>query len=94
MNDQKYAGSSFESFLAEEGILAECKATAIKRVLAWQLEQTMQNENLTKTDLAARMKTSRSAIARLLDPENTSISLQTMEKAAMALGKQLNIQLV
>ena len=94
MVDENYVGSSFDSFLVEEDCMAECKAASIKRVLAWQLEQTMEKENLTKSDMAARMKTSRSAVARLLDPKNTSISLQTMERAAMALGKKLEIQLV
>ena len=94
MIDEKYVGSSFDDFLNEEGIEAEVAAKAAKRVLAWQLAQLMEQESITKTILAARMKTSRAALDRLLDPENTSVSLHTMEKAAVTLGKKLEIQLV
>lgn len=92
--NENHIGPSFDDFLAEEGILTECTATAIKRVLAWQLEETMKKENLSKTAMAHRMGTSRSAVDRLLDPENTSINLQTMDKAAKAIGKRLHINLV
>ncbi len=94
MIDEKYVGSSFDDFLNEEGIEAEVTAKAVKRVLAWQLAQLMEQENITKTTLATRMKTSRAALDRLLDPENTSVSLHTMEKVAVSLGKKLEIQLV
>lgn len=94
MENNPHEGSSLEDFLIEEGNFAECRAAAIKRVLAWQMTETMKAENLSKTEIAARMQTSRSAVARLLDPNNTSISLQTMERAAQALGKRLEIQLV
>lgn len=94
MIDEKYVGSSFDDFLEEEGIEAEVTAKAVKRVLAWQLTQLMKQGNITKTTLAAQMKTSRAALDRLLDPENTSVSLHTMEKAAVTLGKKLEIQLV
>ena len=87
-------GTSLEDFLIEEGNFAECRATAIKRVLAWQMAEAMKSENISRTEMAARMRTSRSAVARLLDPGNASISLQTMERAAQALGKRLEIQLV
>lgn len=92
--NENHIGPSFDEFLEEEGILTECTATAIKRVLAWQLEETMKKENLSKTAMAHRMGTSRSAVDRLLDPENTSINLQTMDKAAKAIGKRLHINLV
>ena len=92
--NENHIGPSFDDFLEDEGILTECTTTAIKRVLAWQLEETMKQENLTKTALAIRMGTGRSAIARLLDPDNTSINLQTMDKAARAIGKRLEINLV
>ena len=94
MANQKHVGSSFDDFLAEEGIEAEVTAKAVKRVFAWQLMQLMEREQITKTALAARMKTSRSALDRLLDPDNTSVSLHTMEKAAVTLGKKLEIQLI
>ncbi len=92
--NENHIGPSFDDFLAEEGILTECTATAIKRVLAWQLEETMKKENLSKTAMAHRMGTSRSAVDRLLDPENTSINQQTLDKAAKAIGKRLLINLV
>ncbi len=93
MSNEKYAGSTFDSFLEEDGLLDECSSTASKRVLAWCLGQEMEKINLSKSELARRMKTSRSSVNRLLDPTNTSISLATMEKAARALGKKLEIQI-
>ncbi len=93
MANQAYVGSSFDDFLAEKGIEAEVTARAVKRVLAWQLLQLMEQQQMTKTALAARMKTSRAALNRLLDPDNTSVSLHTMEKAATTLGKRLEIEL-
>lgn len=93
MVNENYVGSSFDSFLEEEGMLESCTAVAIKRVIAWQIEETMKQHAISKTDLARRMKTSRASINRLLDPTNPSISLITMEKAAHALGKRLEIQL-
>lgn len=94
MVNKKHAGSNFDDFLVEAGISAEVSARAVKRVLAWQLAQFMEKEQITRTALAVRMKTSRAAVNRLLDPENTSINLHTMEKAAQTLGKKLEIQLV
>lgn len=89
-----HRGSSFDTFLQDEEIYEEVNARAVKRVLAWQLAQALEKENLTKTELASRMHTSRAAVNRLLDPNNPSLNLQTMEKAARALGKKLAIQLV
>ena len=88
----KYIGSSFDDFLEEEGILAETEAVAIKRVIAYQLAQLMERQHISKTAMARQMKTSRSALNRLLDPENTSITLQTLERAAHAIGKRLRIE--
>lgn len=93
MVNERYVGSSFDSFLEEEGMLESSTAVAIKRVIAWQIEEAMKQDSISKTDLARRMKTSRASINRLLDPTNPSISLITMEKAAHALGKRLEIQL-
>ena len=87
-------GSSFDSFLQDEGMYEEVNAKAVKKVLAWQLAQALDKENVTKTELASRMRTSRAAVNRLLDPDNPSLNLQTMEKAARALGRKLTIQLV
>ena len=67
---------------------------ALKKVLAWQITETMKKEGLSKTKMAARMKTSRSALDRLLDPGNTSVTLQTMDRAAAVLGKRLHVELM
>jgi len=93
-NKNKHVGSSFDDFLEEEGILAETEAIAIKRVIAFQLEQEMATKNLSKTALARRMNTSRAALNRLLDPENPSVTLLTLENAARALDKTLAVQMV
>jgi len=82
-----------DEFLAEEGVLAEAEAIAVKRVIAFQLAQLMETQNLTKTQLAKRMGTSRSALERLLDPDNASVTLLTLERAARALGKRIKIEL-
>jgi len=89
-----HLGSNFDDFLAEEGILGEVDATAIKRVLAFQIAQLMTEKNLSKTEMAKRMNTSRTALDRLLNPQNESATLQTLERAAIALGKRLHIELV
>lgn len=93
MNNNPHIGSNFDDFLAEEGILAEVEAAAIKQVLTFQLAQAMQRSNLTRTELATRMKTSRASVNRLLDPQNVSVTLQTLERAALAVGKKLRIEL-
>ena len=90
----KHIGSSFDDFLEEDGLLAEAEAVAIKRVLAFQIAQLMEQQNLTKTAMAKRMKTSRASLNRLLDPENESATLQTLERAALALGKRLHVEFV
>lgn len=92
--NRKYVGSDFDEFLEEEGLLAEAEAVAVKRVVAFQISKLMEEYNLTKTVMAKRMKTSRAALERLLDPENGSVTLQTLERAALALGKRLQIGLV
>ena len=86
-------GSNFDDFLAEEGLLAETESVAVKRVIAYQVEQMMKEQNLTKTEMSRRMNTSRAALERLLDPANQSITLQTLERAAKALGRRLQITL-
>ena len=90
----KHIGSDFDDFLEEEGLLAEVEATAFKRVLVYQVEALMKSQQLTKTEMARRMQTSRASLNRLLDPSNPSITLQTLERAAAALGKRLRIELV
>jgi len=84
----EHLGSSFDDFLTEEGLLAEAEA-AIKRVIAYQVEQLMEEQNLTKTEMSRRMNTSRAALDRLLDPANPSVTLQTLDRVARALGKRL-----
>lgn len=92
--NKKYLGSNFDDFLKEEGLLAEAEAVAVKRVVAFQIAQLMESSSISKTALAKRMQTSRSAIERLLDPAIESVTLQTLERAALALGKRLQIELV
>jgi len=87
-------GSSFDDFLDEEGIAEEVEAGAIKKIIAYQLQEAIEKEHLSKTALAARLETSRAAVDRLLDPENESITLLTLKKAANVLGKRLRLELV
>jgi antitoxin HicB len=89
----KYSGSNFDDFLAEEGILEEVAGKAQKRLLTYQLADAMQEQQLTKTELATKMQTSRSQLDRLLDPENTLITLDSLNRLAQAVGKQLKIEL-
>jgi antitoxin HicB len=90
----KHIGSSFDDFLEDEGLLAETEAVALKRVISFQLEQEMIRSGLSKTELASRMDTSRSAVDRLLDPENHAVTLRTLERAASVLGKRLKLELI
>ncbi len=89
----KHLGSSFDDFLEEENIRADTEAAAIKRVVAYQIEMEMKRANISKSALAEKMHTSRSALDRLLDPSNVSVTLQTLERVALALGKNLKIEL-
>ena len=90
----KYIGSNFDDFLSSEGLLEETETAAVKRVIAFQLMQAMKEHKLTKTAMAKRMHTSRSALERLFDPANESITLTTLNKAASALGKKLKVELI
>ena len=92
--DNPHIGTTLDGLLEEDGILAEAHAIAIKRMLAWQVSQTMAEENLSKTEMARRMHTSRAALNRLLDPDNPSVTLLTMDRAAAVLGKRLRVELV
>ena len=87
-------GSSLDDFLKEEGILEAATTKAVKRVIAWQITQAMKEQGLTKDKMAKQMKTSRSALDRLLDPTNNSVTLATLSKAAATLGKRLQLELV
>lgn len=88
----KRIGSRLDQFLVEEDLLVETEAVAIKRVIAWQIERLMMEEGLTKSEMARRMGTSRSALERLLDPSNPSVTLLTIERAAKALGKKVRVE--
>ena len=87
-------GSSFDDFLAEQGIRQECEEQAIKQILAGQIKAAMEKDRLTKAAMAARMHTSRRALDRLLDHKNTGVTLHTLQRAAMAVGRQLRLELV
>lgn len=90
---RKHIGTDFEDFLREEGLLDEVTAVAVKRYIAFQVAQKMLAEHLTKAEMARRMATSRAALDRLLDPDNTSVTLQTLQNAALALGGRLKVEL-
>ena len=87
-------GSSFEAFLKAEGRYEDTRAVAIKRVLAWQIADAMKKGDVTKAEMARRMNTSRSQLDRLLDPENQAVSLDTLARAAHAVGRNLKPDLV
>jgi antitoxin HicB len=86
-------GSNFDDFLIDEGLSEEVMAVAAKRVIAYQLADFMRSQALTKTEMARRMGTSRAALERLLDPDNTSVTLQTLQSAARAVGGRLEIRI-
>lgn len=90
---RKNIGSSFDDFLREEGLLEEATAIAVKRYVAFELQRMMAAQDVTKSEMARRMGTSRSALDRLLDPDNASVTLQTLQSAARALGGRLKIEL-
>jgi predicted XRE-type DNA-binding protein len=90
---QKHLGSEFDAFLEEERLLDQAEAVATKRVLAWEIAQAMKEQGLSKVEMARAMRTSRSALDRLLDPQVASVTLLTIERAARALGRKLSIEL-
>ncbi len=89
----KNLGSSFDDFLEEEGLLEDVTATVVKRFIAYKLAEKMSEDNLSKSEMARRMKTSRSALDRLLDASNPAVTLQTLQSAASALGGRLKVEL-
>lgn len=94
MKKNKHIGSSFESFLEDENILEEVNVSAVKAVIAKNLKKYMQNAHVTQTEMAKKLKTSRAGLSRLLDPENYSVTLITLGRAAALLGKKVNLNLV
>ena len=93
-NSNKYIGDDFNQFLQEDGIFEEVTDIAIKRVIAYQLEQEMKAQNITRTKMAQMMNTSRAVVNRLLNPDNGSLTLSTLQSATSVLGKKLNISIV
>jgi predicted XRE-type DNA-binding protein len=92
-HENPHIGSTFESFLQEEGIAEEVNAAAIKRVLAWQIEEAMKQQGISKNQMAKRMHTSRAYLDRFLDPNNNKVQLDTMQRAAAAIGRRLRLDL-
>jgi antitoxin HicB len=92
--NSRHVGSSFDSFLEAEGVKEEVHDLAQKRVIAWQLEEAMRGLGLTKVEMAERMQTSRTQVDRVLDPDNDKVRLDTIQRAARAVGRELRIALV
>lgn len=86
--------NSFDDFLKEDGLYEQTKAVAIKRVIAYQIEEEMRAQNITQTELAQRMNTSRAVVSRLLNPKNGSLTLSTLSSAVSALGKKLDVSII
>lgn len=93
-NKLNHTGSSFDSFLEEGGLREEVEAVAVKRVLAWQISREMKKQQKTKQAMAKELRTSRSQLDRLLDPQNTAVTLDTVTRAAHALGKRVVVRIV
>ena len=94
MADNKHRGPTLDSFLEEEGVLAEFQARAIKEVIAWQLAEAMKERKLTKTALAALIGTSRTQVDRTLDPTDGDVTIETLQRAAAVLGRRVQLALV
>ena len=86
-------GSSFDDFLKDEGVYNEVETIAVKRVIAWQLEEAMKARRMSKLQMACRMKTSRSQLDRLLDPSHSGVTLETLARAAQVLGRHIRVEL-
>ena len=94
MADKRHRGSTLDSFLEEEGVLAEFQAKAIKEVIAWQLAEAMRERKLSKNRLATMMHTSRTQVSRLLDPDDGNVTIETLQRAAAIVGRRVELQLV
>ena len=90
---QEHVGSDFDDFLKQDGLLAECEAGALKRVVAWQIEREMKRRKISRAKLASRMKTNRATLDRLFSEDKSSVTLHFLEKAALALGRKLKVEL-
>ena len=93
MIDNEHLGSDFDDFLRKEGVIENAQSVAAKRVIAFQIAEKIKKSNITKSELAYRMNTSRPVVDRLLDPSNRTVTLSTLERAASAVGKTLKIEL-
>ena len=89
-----HRGSTLDAFLDEEGINDEATAIAVKRVIAWQLQRAMAEKKISKTDMAARMATSRRQLSRVLNPDDGNVTLETLQRAARAVGHSLRLELI
>lgn len=89
-----HRGSTLDAFLDEEGIADRATATAVKRVIAWQLQRAMAEKKISKTDMAGRMATSRRQLSRVLNPDDDNVTLETLQRAAHALGHSLRVELI
>lgn len=94
MADNKHRGPTLDSFLEQEGVLAEFQARAIKEVIAWQLADAMKERKLSKNRLATMMHTSRTQVDRVLDPENGNVTIETLQRAAAVVGRRVQLELV
>lgn len=94
MSKNNHVGSNFDDFLKEEGLFDEATAIAVKRVIAWQIDKAMKVKGVNKSTLAKRMQTSRTVVDRILDATDTGLTLDTMTRAATALGFQVKVDLV
>lgn len=88
-----HIGSNFDDFLQQDGLLADCEAGALRRVVTWQIEQEMKRRRISRAKLASRMKTSRTTLDQLFAEEETPLTLQLLERAAFALGRKLKVEL-
>ena len=93
MKKNKHIGSSFGNFLKAEGLYEDVTAHVIKCVLVWQIAQAMKKQRITKVEMAKRMKTSRAQLDRLVDPKNDKVQLDTVQRAAAAVGRKLHMEL-
>ncbi|MBI4657650.1 MAG: XRE family transcriptional regulator [Verrucomicrobia bacterium] len=90
---QEHLGSEFDDFLKQDGLLAGCEAGALKRVVVWQIEREMKRRKISRGKLASRMKTNRATLDRLFAQNESSVTLQLLEQAALALGRKLKVEL-
>ena len=94
MARNKHMGSGIDDFLRGDGVLEEFQARAIKEVIAWQLEQAMKAQKLSKNKLAQMMHTSRTQVDRVLDPNNGNVTIETLQRAAAIVGRKVQVELV